>query len=579
MLQLITQSIIISLFCIIWGVPVVLLLKRFNQNTEFWIRTSLGFYCFLFCSGLLLLSFITSVQCLFLPLNFYSLLFLTTGLLIYLFIQRKNVKSIFKEFPLQFSFAITESVFIFICILIFLVAGSLNPANNDTQVYHIQIIRWFNEYGAVPGIANLFPRYGTGSNWFNLISIFRIPGMSYENFTWLNTTFVAWFFIWLMNNWKFHSNNSSVSNRVMSHFYFLLLLYSLFEWELFRDAASSTNYDFIITALTLMALSFLVESFLFPGKSKKFSFILAVICISVIPFKLSGVFLLLPLLYHLIISNKIKYWTYTVIAGVLILTPFLIKNYFISGYLFFPVSFSIASPDWQLPKEMADYYRQYIHLTNRYYNSINLDFKHLPELINKPWINDWFHGILIQQKLIIFAAFSSLFLLFFKTKLTADYKKIKILFFLMLVMATGWFFSAPSPRFGYGVLLPLAFFPICFFIGQRISMKIHQPVIIFTIFISCYYLYKKSAPIINNPANILHTVKLIQPPLHKVYINGMGFNLPEYVNHGWMRDCFNTDIPCIYQENKYLMPRGSSLKDGFKMDPHPDSTFIRNYVY
>lgn len=579
MLQLITQSIIISLFCIVWGIPVVLLVKKFNQDTEFWIRAATGFYCFLFFAGLLFLSFITSIQCLFLPLNFLYLIVLTAVLLLYLFFHRKKVILIFKEFPLQFSFTIIDSVFIFICVLIFFVAGSLSPANMDTQIYHVQIVRWFNEYGTVPGIANLFPRYGTGSNWFNLISIFRIPAFTYENFTWLNTTFVTWFFIWLINNWRFHSDNSSSQNRVMSHFYLLLILYCLFEWELFRDAASSTNYDFIVTALTIMSLSFLTESFLSPEKSKNFSLILVIVSVSVIPFKLSGIFLLLPLLFYLIISKRIKYWLYTMLAGILILIPFLIKNYLVSGYPFFPVSFSIASPDWQLPKEMADYYRQYIHLTNRYYNSIGLDYKHLPELMDKSWIKYWFHGLLIQQKLIILTVFSSLLLLFLKTKIAADYKKIRVLFFLMLIMAAAWLFSAPSPRFGYGVILPLAFFPICFFIGQRVTSNIHQPLIIFTIFISSYYLYKKSSPIFNSPENFIHTAKLIQPPVNIVLIKGTEFNLPEYTNNGWMRDCYNTDIPCIYQENKYLQPRGHSLKDGFKMNPHPDSIFIRNYVY
>ncbi len=579
MLQQVFHIILISIFCIAWGIPVLFLFKRQNQNLTFWLRSYVGFYCFLFWSGLLLLSFITSLLCLLVPLNFYSLVLLTTPLLLFIYSNRKKVKRLFQEFPVTIFFSSIEFSFIGVSLLIFLILGTLPHANNDTHVYHVQIIRWFNKYGAVPGLANLFPRYGTGSNWFNLISIFRIPFFSYENFSWLNVTSVIWFFIWWISNWKFHKNNSSVPDRVMSHFYLLIILFCLYEWELFRDAASSTNYDFIVTALTLMAFSFLVESFLLPDKIKSFSFAFVAICLSIIPFKLSGVFLLLLLIFYLFTFNKLKYWLITVLAGIVILTPFLLKNYIITGYPFFPVSVSFYSPDWQLPKEMADYYRQYIHLTNRYYNSNNLDFKHLPELMNKSWTSQWFNGILLQQKIIILASFSSLLILFIKTKLTIDYKKIRMLFLLMLIMAAGWFFTAPSPRFGYGVLLPLAFFPLCFFMGQWITTKIHEPIIILTVFISCYYLYKKSMPLINNPENFIHTVSLDQPPLNKVYIKGVEFNLPEYINNGWMRDCYDTGIPCIYQENKYLQPRGASLKDGFKMEPKPDSIFIRNYVY
>jgi len=168
---------------------------------------------------------------------------------------------------------------------------------------------------------------------------------------------------------------------------------------------------------------------------------------------------------------------------------------------------------------------------------------------------------------------------FFKSKLTLDYIKLRILFFLLLIMAGAWFFTAPSPRFGYGALLVLAIFPICFFIGDKISIAIQKPVIIFTIFISCWYLYKKSAPLQNNPENFIHTVNLIQPPLNAIYIKGIKFNFPEIISNGWMHNCFNTDLPCISQANKYLLPRGSTLKNGFKMDPLPDSIFIRNYIY
>ena len=579
MLQLIINIIIVSGICMMWGVPVLMIYKKSSPNRGFWLRSTIGHLCFLFFSGLLILSFISSWLCFFAPLKFIYLLLLTSVLVIFLLFKRKTIRSILTIDKIKFT--ILDITFAAIVLLIFVVAGSLQPANGDTQIYHVQIIRWVNEYGIVPGLANLYPRFGLGSNWFNLISLFKIPFLKYQNFSYLNATMVIWFFLWLLNNWKFHSTvkNVIVVNRIMSHFYMLIILFCFFEWELFRDAASSTNYDFIVTALSIAAISYLLEILLQTIENKWNHYVFIVICLSIVTFKLSGASIAVLLVFYLFLINKIKYWGFTLLAGLLIVLPYLIKNFIVTGYPLFPATISLTSPDWQLPKAITNYLRQYIQTANRFYNSGNFDYTHIPELMDKSWIKTWWSGILIQQKIIILFSLSSILIFFFKSKLSIDYKKIRILFLLLLLMAAGWFFSAPSPRFGYGTLLVLALFPICFFIGNKISTKLHKPVMIFTIFISCWYLYKKSAPLLNSPENFVHTVNLAQPSLNKIPIKGIIFNLPDVINNGWMRDCYNSELPCIYQENKYLQPRGSSLKDGFKMNPYPDSIFIRNYVY
>lgn len=582
MLQLILHITIISTLCMVWGLPTLLFFKKNNprNDSSFWIRSTVGLYCFLFFSGLITLSFITSVACLFIPLRFSYFFILTLGLLFFLNQKRKKISLYLKQYSIKCKITIIESLFVSICILMFIIIGTLKPVNADTNIYHVQIIRWLNEYGTIPGIANLFPRYGLGSNWFNLISIFKLPFFNNNNYTWLNTTTVIWFFAWLINNWKFHQKNAtvSVSTKVLSHFYLLLIVFCLFEWELFRDAANSTNYDFIVTGLTISIVLFLIEEILLPQKIRNFSYLFVIVCISLIPLKLSGVFAILLLLYYLLSFKKIKYWIYCFFIGLIITIPFLIKNYIVTGYPLFPVSLSFSSPDWQLPVTMTDYLRQYIHVTNHFYN-IPIDYKQIPELMHKSWISLWFSGILIQQKIIILGALTSLSLIAFKPSFLPNTKKLRIVFFLLLLMAASWFFSAPSPRFGYGVLLILAFFPACLFLGKYISTKLHQLVIIISITISCFYIYKKSSPIRSNPVHFIYPVALDKPPLKKINLDGIVVYLPEIINNGWMRDCYDTEVPCIYQENIYLHPRGKSIKDGFKMTGKPDSIFIRKYIY
>jgi hypothetical protein len=106
----------------------------------------------------------------------------------------------------------------------------------------------------------------------------------------------------------------------------------------------------------------------------------------------------LLLIYYLFNYKSFKYWLWASVAGIIILTPVLLKNYIITGYPLYPLSWSLFSPDWQVPKDMTDYLKNYIHVTNRFYNDYGLDSKKIPELINKPWINKWFNGFWCSKK-------------------------------------------------------------------------------------------------------------------------------------------------------------------------------------
>ena len=324
MLQLIFHIIIITAFCFIWGIPAFLFLNNNKNEDSIWTRNSLNSLTFLFLSGLISLSMVTAWVVLWFPLNFTTLLLLTFVLsLLLLFFKKKELQNVFKSFGKFSSLTLLEILLLILIPLVLIILGSTKIINSDTGIYHIQIILWTNEYGSVPGIAYLFPRYGLGSNWFNLISSFRIPFFKQENFTYLNTTLAIWFFLWLFTNWRWHLINfhTNLSNKILSLFYLLILLFCLFDWELFRDAANSTNYDFIVTALTIIIISWLIEPILTRETSNPSSFLFTILCISLIPFKLSGIFILLPLLFFHIYNNKFKNWFQSFFVALILITP------------------------------------------------------------------------------------------------------------------------------------------------------------------------------------------------------------------------------------------------------------------
>lgn len=56
--------------------------------------------------------------------------------------------------------------------LLFAYGSSRGYMHYDTGLYHAQAIRWIEEYGVVPGLANLHSRFGYNSASFALSAFF-----------------------------------------------------------------------------------------------------------------------------------------------------------------------------------------------------------------------------------------------------------------------------------------------------------------------------------------------------------------------------------------------------------------------
>ena len=278
----------------------------------------------------------------------------------------ENIQFIFRSRPAEDQLTISLVLFLFVGVFLFVLLSALQPVNGDTQIYHLQIIQWQNRYKVVPGVANLYPRFGLGSNWFNLISLFYWPIFKNENFTYLNAGFVIWFFIWLFSKWHFYfQKRDTVNFQPLSAFYFLLLIYCMFDWQLYRDSANSTNYDFAVNAFTIIICSFFIEGVATDKSRNEFSFIALLFTLCAISFKLSGIFLLLFIFYHVLISWRTVKWIFAIVTGVLVLLPVLIKNYIITGYPLFPSPLSINAPDWVLAKTTGQRTLQIYHFVKQ----------------------------------------------------------------------------------------------------------------------------------------------------------------------------------------------------------------------
>jgi hypothetical protein len=310
------------LFALFGGIPVLLIFNSSIKKDKFWYHSFAGPLMFPVFLRLHFISCYQRMAISFLPRCIFIILaLLTTALLALSFFISKGAKfSIY--FPKQgcrdqFTHP-SCPVSSFVGVFLFVLLSALQPVNGDTQIYHLQIIQWQNQYKVVPGIANLYPRFGLGSNWFNLISLFYWAIFKNENFTYLNAGFVIWFFIWLFSKWHFYfQKRDTVNFQPLSAFYFLLLIYCMFDWQLYRDSANSTNYDFAVNAFTIVICSFFIEGVATDKSRNEFSFIALLFTLCAISFKLSGIFLLLFIFYHVLISWRTVKWILSIVTGVL----------------------------------------------------------------------------------------------------------------------------------------------------------------------------------------------------------------------------------------------------------------------
>lgn len=575
MLQQLLYILCISLICCSWGLPPLLLLKRSLFTDAVWYRSKAGLIAFLFLLGCMTLGLLSSWLYLFIPLRYPMVLTLTAlQLLITLGTGHGRLMRIWSSLPSSGPLNGLPLFFFIICIFLFLLLGCLPTANTDTRIYHLQIVEWASRYPAVPGIANLFPRLGLGSNWLLLIGSFHIPGRN--DFFYLNSALVIWLFVWLFHQWYYHWRNRS--HRQLSLFYFLLLAYSLFDWELFRNTASSTSYDPIVTTCLLLLLCCWVECILLDGKEPAPSLLFVSIALSALGFKLSGFFVLILLAYHLFRHRRLPYYgIFTAIAFLVIVTPVLVKNYIITGYPLFPLPLSIGRPDWQLPTGMLKHLNNYIVLSNRFLNSPFVNSVAFREH-HALWFASWFKALVPQHKLIILLTVVSIVTVFIHKKWPGGHRNIRIIMLLLLLMEIAWFFTAPSPRFSYASLLCTAFLPLSLLIGQAIPDALYRIGMLIAICSILIYI-----PVRMNAS--FHATTLLRPqPFSNVddrplSIDGVQYHHPERPVKGYFCLLGSLPLPCTCQINPFLQPRGPSLSDGFRMSPAPDSAFVHQYNY
>jgi len=143
-------------------------------NALFWRHRKVNYLSSLILLGIFSLTLLIKLIHFVYPINWIVSSFLSlAGLSGILFYGKERINKAIHS-SLLFFCAHKWQFFIIYCILIYWCLRILHPSTNyDTAAYHIQTIRWINEFQSIPGLGNLSPYFALNQSYFELLAFLR----------------------------------------------------------------------------------------------------------------------------------------------------------------------------------------------------------------------------------------------------------------------------------------------------------------------------------------------------------------------------------------------------------------------
>lgn len=529
----------------------------FNINS----KNSSSNLLFFFLIGYNFFSILTGYTSLFLPVDrillFCILLFFT----IYMFLNRISFFINFKNL----NYLNKSNVIILIVISMFIsFFGAIGIKHFDSSLYHVQSIKWISEFPVVTGLGNLHGRFAFNSMFFPISALFslNLEGQKEWLIFPLNS---ALFLIFLQ--WQFSNLKKSLKEEDIAKVLFILLMVFLPIIYLLKWVGSPTP-DFPSAILGMIILQWIVFERNNDDSNRRIIIIGTII--TTITFKLSFVPMLVLIPLFLLKRNWLMDITKIFFMGILISIPFFIRNYIISGFLFYPfLTLDIFNPDWKIPASLVKVEADYIKAWAIRPNIINTEETLKMSVFE--WFPSWFMGMDHLMKILLLICVLSLIFCMTAFMLRKNGPDIKWVFFLGVAFLF-WFLQAPDPRFIFGTI----FFTVAYFVYwftksflvfiPNGNFKTYILTLTFVFgflgFTNSIY-YKMSLSYKDNLSQFIFPsafYKDFETTTIKEYNSPFHYFAPDR-----NQCCFNAPLPCatgVLEEN--IEMRGATIADGFR---------------
>lgn len=535
---------------------------------ERWFKTNLKSIILPNFIGLATLNWITDTFAIFIPINYkFQIGFqIFTIIIFFILLRKKKVSFQVQIFSKKNIFPLIIFIYIFLATWLkcFFPTG-----HYDEGLYYIQHIRWIQNYGFVNGLANLHTRFGFNSNWHNLSSLFEYSFLT-ENYFHndLNGFLFIIFAITGIKSLYFVLQKKPKISSYLLVFYVLVLMFPESNFFTFGSSYVNTispdwaSYIFVSITFVLLAES-LENNKQEKGISIFVASLLAFYCFSI---KISN----LPILsisffsFVMMIKNKAKLKDFFLLVAsfVLWITPWIVSNVILSGYILFPVQFTeLSFIDWTVPKTFCQDIIKSIKnfaytgessdisfVSNNFYSLFSFWIKRQPDFIK------YFYLSFIFLWIFEFVVF----ILMFLKKTFTNFNPLIFIYSICSLGTIFWFFNAPDYRFSFVYLSSI------FVIGATLLaqyVKINSKFLRYLVTIVILALFKLEITL-NDIKNAFSTTLPSTNIVNYEIKDGINVTLPSE------DQCYDTPIPCTphseYIKGKILLDT-SNIRKGFKV--------------
>ena len=356
-----------------------------------------------------------------------------------------------------------------ILIALSLSAGATD--NIDEAGYYLPLVKWIEQFAVVPGTALLNHRTGFNSSVHMLNAVFGQSWLWKGGLYDLNGLLFIVFNLYFFNaaidyKLKVHKEKVNAASLFLS----CALIFP------FSFLVDSMDSDFLSIFGGIFVLSEIIRH-LDQNIDDNKMIMLASISTFLITVKTFNIFLLPPLAYLYVkqygwplarTKHNLSIYAAGFFISSIVLAPWIARNYYISGYLVFPVYFlDIFDPAWKVPILVA---RPTYEIIGEFAKLTLIRPDYLYDGVTDPAISEWLpvwvqttSQTLIGKIILLATPTSLLMLLAYSMKEKLKHRKLSPVFALLcyaVLILVIWFVKFPSIRFVWPWLLLVIIGPL-----------------------------------------------------------------------------------------------------------------------
>lgn len=433
-------------------------------------------------------------------------------------------------------------------------------ADGDIGDYHLQAIRWMEEYKVVPGIGNIRRQLGNNSNWFLLNAFSGMHFLGLRSVYTMNACFVLMCGLYVV---------PQLSQPFWLRNFFLLLYFAIVATRKYTGAVTN---DVAITGTTIILFCWFTDIAQSANKRPFELFVIIILSLSLITYKLSA----LPMLiftagvfwvmfrYKLVTIRSVIILALTCLV---LFVPWLITNLYNSGYFLFPVKGTdLVSVDWKMQSRIIDF-EKYANLAYARAPMVDVEISRYYSF--SQWFPLWIRSLDVFSAVLLGG--SALFmvllllLLIFSSKTRQIFKEgyHRIIAATCIIALALWFTHGPTPRFVFGYLvfinvMGVALLNVAFLNRMLYKHKYKIAGAIMLVLFSGFVYLNFSVRSLKQA--IVLPKPYMQPVLTSKIVDGGIIHVPQPA-----QQCWDALLPCTGLPDSLLQFRGKGLEDGFRI--------------